>query len=295
MMVLKKDRGWETVFEKAARVRSAISAFDGVVVAFSGGVDSSLVLKIAADVLGARAVAATVDSPLAAPGEADRAKRLAALLGVRHVLVPGEALNDPAFRRNPPERCYLCKRRVYRAMSEIARKTGAGAVLDGANADDAGDFRPGLQAAREMGVRSPLLEAGLTKEEVRRLARELGLPNWDQPAQPCLATRIPYGELITEEKLRQVARAEAFLAERGFFPARVRHHGPVARLELPPGQFGRLGDPALREEIGQALKRLGFHYVSVDLAGLRSGSLNDLLARRAKEPEPPGTEETEGG
>lgn len=268
-------------------------AFDGAVVAFSGGVDSTLILKIAADILGARVVAATIDSPLAAPGETDRAKRLAALLGVRHVVVPGKALSDPEFLQNPPERCYLCKRHVYRAMGEMAREMGVEAVLDGTNADDTGDFRPGLRAAREMGVRSPLLEAGLTKEEVRRLARELGLPNWNQPAQPCLATRIPYGELITGEKLQQIARAEEFLAERGFFPARVRHHGPVARLELLPGQIGRLNDPFLREEIDKALKQIGFLYVSVDLAGLRSGSLNALLAHRTKEPEAP--EETKGG
>jgi len=283
----------KTVLEKIVRVRNITFALDGAVVAFSGGVDSTLILKIAADILGDRVFAATIDSPLAAPGEAGRAKRLAALLGIRHVVVPGKALSDPEFRQNPPERCYLCKRHVYRAMGEIAREMGAEVVLDGANADDTGDFRPGLRAAREMGVRSPLLEAGLTKEEVRRLARELGLPNWNQPAQPCLATRIPYGELITGEKLQQIARAEEFLAERGFSPVRVRHHGPVARLELPPEQIGRLNDPSLREEIDQALKLLGFLYVSVDLAGLRSGSLNDLLAHRTKEPEASG--ETRGG
>ncbi|MEW6276182.1 MAG: ATP-dependent sacrificial sulfur transferase LarE [Bacillota bacterium] len=271
------------MLEKMARVRNITFAFDGAVVAFSGGVDSTLVLKVAADALGSRVIAATINSPLAVPGELDRAKRLAALLGVRHVTITGNALADPEFRRNPPERCYLCKRHVYAALGELAREAGCEVVLDGANADDAGDFRPGLRAAREMGVRSPLLEAGLTKEEVRRLARELGLPNWNQPAQPCLATRIPYGELITGEKLQQIARAEEFLAERGFSPARVRHHGPVARLELPPEQIGRLNDPFLREEIDQALKLLGFLYVSVDLAGLRSGSLNDLLARRGQE------------
>ncbi len=263
---------------KLTRIYETISAFHGAVVAFSGGVDSTLVLRIAKDVLGARAVAATVSSPLAVPGELKRAGEIAALLGARHVVIIGKALEDPEFRRNPPERCYLCKRHVYTAMGELARETGAEAVLDGANADDAGDFRPGLRAGREMGVRSPLLEAGLTKEEVRRLARELGLPNWNQPAQPCLATRIPYGELITEEKLQQIARAEQFLSGLGFSAVRVRHHGPVARLELLPEEICRISDVQLREEINRELKLLGFRYVSVDLAGLRSGSLNDLLA-----------------
>ncbi|MDQ0285387.1 uncharacterized protein J2Z49_000480 [Desulfofundulus luciae] len=263
---------------KLTRIYETISSFHGAVVAFSGGVDSTLVLKISKDVLGAHAVAVTVNSSLAVPGELERAGEIAALLGARHVVITGKALEDPEFRLNPPERCYLCKRHVYAAMGELARETGAEVVLDGANADDTGDFRPGLRAAREMGVRSPLLEAGLTKEEVRRLARELELPNWNQPAQPCLATRIPYGELITEEKLQQIARAEQFLSGLGFSSVRVRHHGPVARLELLPEEICRISDVQLREEINRELKRLGFRYVSVDLAGLRSGSLNDLLA-----------------
>lgn len=268
--------------EKIAHVRRIISTFNGVVVAFSGGVDSTLVLKIAADLLGIRVVAATVDSPLAVPGELDQAKRLATLLGVRRVTITGNPLVIPGFRLNSSERCYLCKRYIYMAIGELAREEGAGGVLDGANLDDAGDYRPGLRAAHEMGVCSPLLEAGFTKEEIRRLARELGLPNWNQPAQPCLATRIPYNELITEEKLQQIARAEQFLAERGFSPVRVRHHGSVARLELPPEQISRFSDPFLREEIDKACKQLGFLYVSVDLAGFRSGSLNALLAAGPK-------------
>lgn len=268
--------------EKIANVRRIISTFHGVVVAFSGGVDSTLVLKIAADLPGTQVVAATVDSPLTVPGEMNRAKQLADLLGVKHVTITSNPLTAAGFRLNPPERCYLCKRHVYATLGDLAREEGAGGVLDGANADDAGDFRPGLRAAREMGVRSPLLEAGLTKEEVRWLARKLGLPNWNQPAQPCLATRIPYNELITEEKLQQIAHAEQFLIERGFSPVRVRHHGPVARLELLPEQIARFSDPFLREEIDKTCKQLGFLYVSVDLAGLRSGSFNALLAAGAK-------------
>lgn len=263
--------------EKLDRVRGIMSNLKGAVVAFSGGVDSTLVLKIAADVLGPRVFAATVNSPLAIPGELDRAKELAELIGVRHFVITGNALGDPEFRSNPPERCYICKRHVYTAMWELAREVGVDAILDGANADDTGDFRPGLRAGGEMGVRSPLLEAGLTKDEIRSLSRELDLPNWNQPAQPCLATRIPYGELIDETKLRQIAGAEQFLYDRGFSRVRVRHHGTVARLELLPGEMKLFGDPKLRDEIDTALKRLGFRYVGVDLAGLRSGSLNDLL------------------
>lgn len=262
---------------KTDRLRQILSGFKGAVVAFSGGVDSTLALKMAADVLGPPVVAATVDSPLSVPGELDRAKGLAGIIGVRHVIITGNALADPEFLSNSPERCYICKRHVYTAMWQLARETGADAVIDGANADDTGDYRPGLQASREMGVCSPLLEAGLTKDEIRSLCRELGLPNWNQPAQPCLATRIPYGELINETKLRQIAGAEQFLQGRGFSRVRVRHHGPVARLELLPGEMNLFGDPKIREEIDTALKQLGFRYVGVDLAGLRSGSLNDLL------------------
>lgn len=268
------------VRKKAGRAREIISSFCGAVVAFSGGVDSTLVLKIAAEVMGERVLAATVHSPLSPPGELERARELAAFLGVRHVVVPGRVLNDPAFRGNPPERCYICKRHVYAFLGELAARSGAEAVLDGANAEDAGDFRPGLQAAREMGVRSPLLEAGLTKDEIRALAREAGLPNWGRPAQPCLATRIPYGELITEEKLERIARAEEFLAGLGFSLVRVRHHGGLARLELSPQEMNRLSDSRLREEINKTLKDYGFFYVTVDLAGFQSGSLNALLVKQ---------------
>ncbi|MCL6610154.1 MAG: ATP-dependent sacrificial sulfur transferase LarE [Peptococcaceae bacterium] len=266
--------------KKLDRLRRILSGCESAVVAFSGGVDSTLLLKVAADVLGPRVTAATVDSPLAVPGELDLAGQLAGLIGVRQFVIKGKALADPGFRRNPPERCYICKRHVYTALWELARETGAGAVLDGANADDPGDFRPGLRAGREMGVRSPLLEAGLTKDEIRSLSREFGLPNWNRPAQPCLATRIPYGDPVDETKLLQIAKAEKFLYDRGYTAVRVRHHGPVARLELLPGEMGLFGDPGLREEIDTALKRLGFSYVVVDLAGLRSGSLNDLLQPR---------------
>ena len=265
---------------KLERAREIISSFRGAVVAFSGGVDSTLVLKLAAEALGERALAATVNSPLSVPGELERARELAAYLGVRHVTVPGTALNDPVFRSNPPERCYICKRIVYATLGGLAAEAGAEAVLDGANADDAGDYRPGLRAAREMGVRSPLLEAGLTKSEIRALVREAGLPNWDRPAQPCLATRIPYGELITEEKLETISAAEQFLAGLGFSLVRVRHHGTLARLELLPEEMDRLGDPRLREEIDRALKDFGFSYVTADLGGFKSGSLNALLAEK---------------
>ena len=245
-------------------------------VAFSGGVDSSLLLWAAVRRLGAeRVVAFTAVSPTYLPEELDVARRLAGDLGVELVIAETDEFHDPLFVSNPRERCYHCKRHLLEAMARTARERGLEALLDGANHDDLGDDRPGMRAARELGVRHPLLEAGLGKPAVRALARAAGLPTWDTPQQACLASRIPYGEVITGEKLERVAAAEAVLHELGFRQCRVRHHGSIARIEVEPGELGRAGGAA-REEIARRLRALGFTYVTLDLDGFRSGSMNEV-------------------
>ncbi len=245
-------------------------------VAFSGGVDSSLLLWAAVRRLGAgQVVAFTAVSPTYLPEELETARRLAGELGVSLVVAETDEFHDPHFISNPQDRCYHCKRHLLEAMAGAARQHGVEVLLDGANHDDLGDHRPGMQAAAELGVRHPLLEAGLGKAAIRALARAAGLPTWDTPQQACLASRIPYGEAITAEKLAAVAAAEAVLHELGFRQCRVRHHGTIARLEVEPGEVGRAVGAA-REELARRLRALGFTYVTVDLDGFRSGSMNEV-------------------
>jgi uncharacterized protein len=230
---------------------------------------------VAHDCLGENAVAATAVSPSLAKDDLAQAGEVARHIGAAHVLLESSEVEDPRYRRNDPGRCYFCKTNVYDALIAHAGREGFRWILDGTNADDSGDHRPGLRAAREHGVRSPLQEAGLGKDAIRSLARELGLPNWDRPANACLSSRIPYGSEVTPEKLAQVEGAEKVLRTRGFRNFRVRHHGQVARLELDPADFPRACElgPSLVEEI----KAAGFLYVTLDLAGFRSGSLNEVL------------------
>ncbi len=244
-------------------------------VAFSGGVDSSLVLAAAARALGPeRVVAFTAASETYMPEELAVARELAASLGVRHEVVQTSECADEAFAANPRERCYICKHHLLKEMARVAAVRGCAALVDGANLDDLGDVRPGLRAAGEIGVVHPLVTAGIGKAEVRRLARALGLPTWDAPQQACLASRVPYGERITPEKLRTIAAAEAVLHELGFRQCRVRHHGPVARVEVEIVDIERAAGAA-REEIARRLGELGFVYVALDLRGFRSGSMNE--------------------
>ncbi|MFA4966025.1 MAG: ATP-dependent sacrificial sulfur transferase LarE [Thermoleophilia bacterium] len=258
-----------------ARLEAELARLGSVCVAFSGGVDSSLVLAVAVRVLGAgNVVAFTADSETYLPEELARARGLAAQLGVRHRVTQTREFDDPRFTANPRERCYFCKAHLLEDLALVAAEEGCAALVDGANADDLGDHRPGLRAAAERGVAQPLLAAGVGKAEVRALARELGLPVWDAPQQACLASRIPYGEPITVEKLRAVAAAEAVLHELGFRQCRVRHHGAVARLEVERSELGRAAGAA-REELARRLHALGFTYVTVDLDGFRSGSMNE--------------------
>ncbi|RJQ30448.1 MAG: ATP-dependent sacrificial sulfur transferase LarE [Peptococcaceae bacterium] len=245
-----------------------------VLVAFSGGVDSTLLLKVAGDVLPGEVLAVTAAGPLYPSAEVVEAGQLADLIGVQHVVVANTALQNPVFQKNPPDRCYHCKKELYASLQKLADRRGLRQVIDGVNADDAGDFRPGLQAGKEMGVRSPLQEAGLSKEEIRRWSACLGLPTADKPASPCLATRFPYGAGITAEKLARVAAAEGFLRRLGFLLVRVRDHGDLARIETPSGQLSLALERA--GEISGGLKELGYVYVSLDLQGYRTGSMNEV-------------------
>jgi uncharacterized protein len=257
------------------RVASRLRDLGSACVAISGGVDSSVVLAVAARALGAdRVVAVTAVAPVMVPGEDDAARALAAELGVAYVEIAVPLMDEPRFVANPRERCYLCKTMVLDVVRRIAGERGCAAIVDGVNRDDLGDERPGMRAAAERDVRHPLLEAGLGKADVRRVARALGLTVWDAPAQACLASRIPYGERITEAKLRRIAAAEQTLRELGFAVCRVRSHGDVARVEVPRGEIARAAGAA-REEIAQRLRALGFIYVALDLDGLRTGSMNE--------------------
>ncbi len=262
--------------KKITALREILAEAKRVVVAFSGGVDSTFLLKMAVEVLGAEQVlAVTGQSPTYPAWELAEAKELASALGVRQLIIDTEELEQEDFAANPPERCYFCKQELFSRLRQIAQKEGALAVLDGTNRDDLGDYRPGRKAARELGVRSPLLEAGLTKDDIRFFSFALGLPTWNKPACACLSSRFPYGTRITPEKLLQVERGEDFLRSLGFVQFRLRHHGALARIEIDPEQFSLL--LAKASAVVSELKATGFAYVALDLEGYRTGSMNETL------------------
>ena len=257
-----------------------------VLLGFSGGVDSSLVLKVAIDSLGPENVwAVTGDSESLNPEELEYCRTLGRSLGLRpsnYIEIRTNELSNPNYKANPIDRCFYCKHELFSRLQDIARRVGAIHVIDGSNADDKSDWRPGRKAAAQLGVVSPLAEAGITKSEIRELARSLGLPNWEKPALACLSSRIPYGSEVTVEKLQQIAEAERFLRSLGFSQLRVRHHDKIARIELLKEEMPHLNEPGVADKVVSKLKEIGFIYVAVDLQGYRSGSLNEDIPKDRK-------------
>ncbi len=270
---------------KRERLLDLLCSFETCAVAFSAGVDSTVLAKAAQLALGDRAVAVTGVSSSLADGELDEARRLAELIGIRHETIATEEFTKADYTRNAPDRCYHCKSELYAQIERLAPRLNVRVVANGANADDAGDYRPGTQAAEEHRVRSPLLECGINKAEVRQLAADWGLPIWDKPAMPCLASRVAYGEEVTPERLAMIDRAERLLRDQGLRNVRVRYHkGDLARLEVPPAELGRLVEEPARRTLVEGLKDLGFRFVTIDLEGFRSGSLNALVPLEVLQP-----------
>lgn len=266
--------------ERLMRLHEAIKPLESVVVAFSGGVDSTLLLKACLDVLGIENVlAVTAKSDLYPEEETQAAAALANELGAKHLVIETEELKDERFVNNPPQRCYYCKSELFTKLLGIAKEHGMKAVVDGSNYDDALDYRPGMQAACEFGVRSPLKEAGLTKADIRELSRMLGLPTWNKPSMACLASRFPYYHEITPRELHMVAEAERYLKSLGVTQVRVRHHGLLARIEILPNEFNLLLADGVRGDVVSKLRSLGYIWVTLDLRGYHSGSFNEMLSQ----------------
>ena len=263
--------------KKLESLQNELSKIDNTLVAYSGGVDSSLLAKLAWDILGKKVKAVIVTSPTLPDRELQEAREIAALIGIELLEMASGEIDLPEYNVNSDQRCYVCKDHRYRMLRKYAAENGFQTILDGSNADDLSDFRPGHRAVKEQGVRSLLQEAGFSKAEIRKLAKEMDLPNWDKPSSACLASRIPYGVKITLDQLTKIGKAEEYLYQLGFRQLRVRHHGDIARIEVPPEDFNKLLND--REQINQKLKGIGYSYITLDIHGFRSGSLNEGIKK----------------
>lgn len=262
---------------KLRKLKSILQKMGSVLLAYSGGADSTFLLKVAADVLGDKVLAVTADSPTYPAGELTFARGLCRALGVKHRTINTLELNNKNFARNPVNRCYFCKNELFRSLKEIARKNKINFVIDASNVSDKSDFRPGSIAKKKLGVRSPLQEAGITKEDVRRLSKKLGLVTWDKPALACLASRVPYGTRITQPLLKRIYQSEGYLKKMGFSQVRLRHYNGLCRIEVPKTEIRSLIDKG--NQVIDKLKKIGYNYITVDLEGYRTGSLNEVIKR----------------
>lgn len=268
--------------EKLKKLELLLKKTEGIVVAFSGGVDSTFLLKVAHDVLRDRVIAVTATSASFPQRELGEATDFCRKNGIRHIVIQSEELDVEGFSGNPPNRCYLCKKELFTKMKEAASQNGMKYVAEGSNTDDLGDYRPGMQAIRELQILSPLREAGLGKEDIRKLSRQMNLPTWDKQPFACLASRFPYGEQITREKLAMVEKAEQYLLDLGFKNVRVRHHGDTARIEVAGNERKIFFDLDLMEKVDKAFREIGFAYTALDLKGYRTGSMNEVLPPEKK-------------
>ena len=268
--------------EKYELLKDIIEKKESAAIAFSGGVDSTFLLRVAKEVLGDRLIAVTATSSTYPERELKEAIKYSEDIGVKHIIISSEELEIEGFASNPKNRCYYCKKELYTKINNIASANGVGYVFDGSNIDDTGDYRPGMQAAKELDVVSPLKEAGLTKNDIRDLSKELGLPTWNKPSFACLSSRFPYGNKITLPKLNMVDKAEQFLLDMGITQVRVRHHGEIARIEVEPSEREKFFDIEVMNRIGNELKKIGFTYVTLDVLGYRTGSMNEGLSEEEK-------------